>query len=252
MDAAMMNIDSAMIQRRLAQVQAFADRSTYVRQKNAALHSFGKFCEDFLHCRLGSARPVEVTTWMAWREHGERTRTVIHVLTCPSVGSPSNSSCDCPRLMKASSLKVVLVSQLLNGYKELGGRFVLPWIDTEGNPADSLEVRQYVRHCTSMQKEAGVTTHKALPILEDKLKLLIRCMRNHLVNPRITPLERLCTARDIPWFLIAFWFGIRGKQVANTLAQNVRWDTEHNRLLILHSQGKARHYETWTLLSHLL
>ncbi len=234
----MMAIDSVAIARRLAEVDAFAARSVYLRQKHSALDSFAAFCESYLHCRLGTARPVDVCAWMAWRENGPKVRTVIHVLNCPSVGSPSNDSCDCPKQMKASALRA-LVSQLSNAFREIGGRFVLPWVEVEGNPADSLQVRTYVRHCTQMQKRVGVTTQKALPILEDKLRLLIRCMRNTLRNPFISNLERLCTFRDLPWFLIAFWFGIRGKQVANTLVQNVRWDTENDRLLILHSQGKT-------------
>lgn len=96
-----------------------------------------------------------------------------------------------------------------------------PWNDQEkmGNPADSAEVRAYLKHAREEPRKVSVTAQQARPVLA-VLLALVWYMRWSAAQVR-TVKERVERSRDITLFVTAFYTVQRGLGLSHAPAAQV-------------------------------
>ena len=227
-----------MVDKRMDEVLQLIREKPHNKAKLATIQNFAQYLLPTAGLRVEDATPWHVMSWLSWRDTHGRGKTIVHLLTCQFIGSATNAHCACPRRLKATYI-AGLVSRLRSAYRDLGDRWEHRWAFSAGNPADSRAVDDYIHAVNTEQKAAGVTVSQASVMLLPKLRLLLFAMRSRLQVKGLPTMQFLLIVRDAAWFLLAFWSGIRGRQLGDTLLFHVRWDEVGRNIFIKCCAGKT-------------
>ena len=233
------------VDERLTNLANFASKRKSHKTKARLLSDLEEFLSSIVGVSLYEATPRHVCAFLAQRETRGTARTTIHTLVCPYIGTRNAEFCECPKQMKASTLKT-LINQLKNALRVYDDIFERRWSANMGNPVDSRMVDDYSENARRQQQQLGVTVQKAVAMMPAKLSTLIERMRLLVRSPATPPLERVRVARDVAWFVIAWCTGVRGRQLGDTLLCHAMWVPEGEKLLLHQTAGKTMYDLTVT------
>ena len=224
---------------RFAELRKYTDESQYNRQKDRFCISF----QDFLASRcsggsesataptLHTATPLDVIRFLFYREKGGR--TTVHKMSCPNMGLPGPSDCDCPRRLAAKTVDSY-VGMLQASFNSIGRR-------GSDNPCMSDMVKGWVKACRLEQERHRVPVRQARPIFSSDLRLLVREIQYRLSQlPSDEPLFplRFILLRDWAFFTTQWFSGDRAGDLGRAVAKEVT-RLDDGSLLYNHTVGKT-------------
>jgi hypothetical protein len=141
-----LEIDLDDIDSRLQQLNAYAQASSYSKQKSSLRTEFESFLSSLpTTTSIQLATPLDVIRFLVWKDrHG---KTILHTSLCPQATVRRKSTCNCPTRLAFKTIDSY-IGKLRSIFKEIGRTG--PWntILGLGNPADSLEVNKYLKATT--------------------------------------------------------------------------------------------------------
>ena len=172
-----------------------------------------------------TAADVDVLEWLCWLDsHGNGTK-LVHIASCPGVGSDSDKQCrpggHCKKRYAAASLDKGHASKLKCAMMEQLGKLD-EWdcVEKRGNPVASPIVRGYLSFVQGEQRRVGVGVRQAPPLVAVQLRDLVRDMRRR-GQTLPTAAERIAMIRDVAIFCLAFHPMKRGFELSVAVASQV-------------------------------
>lgn len=146
--------------------------------------------------------PVDVCRFLVWKDKNGKTQ--FHQHGCPFLGQHGIHECACAIRLSYSTVDSY-IGKLRAIFNQMGrsGEWHSPL--ALGNPAASLEVKQYLKSVTEEQLRALITPKQATPLFLPKLRLLARHIDRQLAATGLSASQIFVLARDQAYFKALFF-----------------------------------------------
>ncbi|XP_052067764.1 uncharacterized protein LOC127707263 [Mytilus californianus] len=229
------NGDDYIVEKRLDYLNLMISSSEYMRKKSALEKQFELFLKSLGKCVL-TATPRDVTRFFVLKDG--KGKTQIHDLNCKNLGKFGTFTCNCPCRLAAGTVKSYLGQ--LKSIFELSGRGD-KWYDATsgGNPACSLEVKNYLKAIQLEQAKSHVQQKQAKPLFLGKLKSVCEYLDARLQNPSLSLAEKYVVLRDQAFFKLQYFSGDRANDLGLVLIQEVKRFQGSSGIIFSHTVGKT-------------
>jgi hypothetical protein len=133
---------------------------------------------------------------------------LIRFISLSHLGLHGVKSCHCPIRLSHKTVDS-LIGKLRALFQSAGRQGDWNIALGLGNPAASLEVKQYLKAFTSEQLQASVTPQQATPLFVNKLLLLSRPIQRKMGVPDVAAVSLFTLARDHAFFQTLFFSSLR-------------------------------------------
>ena len=215
--------------------------SAYTRTKCA---DFGDFAAFLTTCpwdrAYGCAWPLtpascqglHVVDYCVSRILRPTARTVVHSDACPR----ALGGCACPRTLAASSVDSLL-GRLRAGFNAIGRSNKLG--GPGANPCAAPCVTDFLRDVIAQQAKAGITPHRARPMLSDKLAAVFSDMERVIADPGTPPSHVFATLRSRAIFALGLRSLKRGEELMRTRTSSILAFPDGSGLIFNYTWGKT-------------
>ncbi|XP_069114859.1 LOW QUALITY PROTEIN: uncharacterized protein [Argopecten irradians] len=230
-------VDFVGIEERLVELERKMQGTNRQRRKESLVKSLMCFLA-MLPGKPGilTCVPGDILKFLVWKDGGGK--TVVHGLKCEFLGMKGKRNCSCPSRLASGTVEVI-VHHLVDLFEMYGRGRVWDIGRTDGNPAVSLCVRNYVKQVKEEQARARVIPKQATPIFLDKLRMISQYIENQFSRPDLVRKERFVLLRDQAWLKLQFFAGDRAGDLALVVTQEVKILQDGTGLVFNHTFGKT-------------
>lgn len=108
-----------------------------------------------------------------------------------------------------------------------------------GNAAAHHSVKQYLKSISTEQAEVRVSPRKATPLFFYRFYKVVLHLRDHLSRPSITAIDKYVHARDLTFFILAFFTGQRASDLGRLKTVDILQNLAGKSLFIYQRVGKS-------------
>lgn len=185
---------------------------------------------------LTSCTPDDIRRFLVWKDQCGKSQ--VHKIDCRFLGNNGLFDCNCP-VRLASGTVSLMINRLVNIFHEMGCERSWNMALRLGNPAASSQVKDYLKIIQEEQARAHLVPKQAKPIFLTKVKAIVGYIGGRLSMSSVSVRERYMLLRDQAWFKLQFFAGDRAGDLANLVAQEVKWLRDYSGFVFNHTFGKT-------------
>ena len=222
---------------RLAELDSYCNSSSHGRRVRSTEQRFSTFLKSLPHSpSILTACPNDIRKFLIWSDANGKTQ--VHKFNCSYIGQHGVFECACPTRLSANSVQN-LIQLLSEIYVQLG--FGKQWdaFQTNGNPAQSVLIKSYLKVIKEEQAKARVLPQQAKPMFMTKLRTVFAYIDRELGRKDLTLREKFVLVRDQAFFKLQFFSGDRANDVSNILSQDVKTLRDDSSFVYCHTFGKT-------------
>lgn len=185
---------------------------------------------------LESCTPEDIIKYLIWKDKFGKTQ--VHSVNCKYLGKPDLADCLCPTRLSSGTVEGMM-HQLSRIFEGQG--FGRTWDPTgvNGNPAESLDVKKYLKLVQEEQAQAHVLPRQAKPIFMSKLRAMSLFIERELQRVDLSLRERYVLHRDQAYFKLQFFAGDRASDLSIVVTQEIKELSDRSGLVFQHTFGKT-------------
>lgn len=183
-----------------------------------------------------SATPDDVVNFLIWKDHFGK--TVVHNDSCSCFGDKKNSSCLCPKRLAFGTVDS-MIGKLRAIFSRWGRMLDDAALPGYGNPAASLQVKNYLRAVREEQLKSQTLPTQAEPLFLRDLVEISGAILKRLKYLENSPSQLYILARDQAFFKIQFFAGDRAGDLGRTKTSEILSFPRNTGLLFNHTLTKS-------------
>lgn len=209
---------------RLKELDARRSSSLDSKRQDCLKREITEFLVRMSGRELTSCTPEDIRRFLVWKDQCGKSQ--VHKIDCRFLGNKRLFDCNCP-VRLASGTVSLMIDRLVNIFHEMGCEKSWNMALGLGNPAASSQVKDYL------------VPKQAKPIFLTKVKAIVGYIGGRLSMSSVSVRERYILLRDQAWFKLQFFAGDRAGDLANLVAQEVKWLRDYSGIVFNHTFGKT-------------
>lgn len=221
---------------RLKELDARRSSSLDSKRQDCLKREITEFLVRMSGRELTSCTPDDIRRFLVWKDQCGKSQ--VHKIDCRFLGNKGLFDCNCP-VRLASGTVSLMINRLVNIFHEMGCERSWNMALGLGNPAASSQVKDYLKIIQEEQARAHLVPKQAKPIFLTKVKAIVGYIGGRLSMSSVSVRERYILLRDQAWFKLQFFAGDRAGDLANLVAQEVKWLRDYSGFVFNHTFGKT-------------
>ncbi|XP_065922883.1 uncharacterized protein [Magallana gigas] len=230
------SVDVHVLDERLKELDARRSSSLDSKRQDCLKREITEFLVRMSGRELTSCTPDDIRRFLVWKDKCGKSQ--VHKIDCRFLGNKGLFDCNCP-VRLASGTVSLMINRLVNIFHEMGCERSWNMALGLGNPAASSQVKDYLKIIQEEQARAHLVPKQAKPIFLTKVKAIVGYMGGRLSMSSVSVRERYILLRDQAWFKLQFFAGDRAGDLANLVAQEVKWLRDYSGFVFNHTFGKT-------------
>ncbi|XP_065932254.1 uncharacterized protein [Magallana gigas] len=230
------SVDVQVLDERLKDLDARRSSSLDSKRQDCLKREITEFLVRMSGRELTSCTPDDIRRFLVWKDQCGKSQ--VHKIDCRFLGNKGLFDCNCP-IRLASGTVSLMINRLVNIFHEMGCERSWNMALGLGNPAASSQVKDYLKIIQEEQARAHLVQKQAKPIFLTKVKAIVGYIGGRLSMSSVSVRERYILLRDQAWFKLQFFAGDRAGDLANLVAQEVKWLRDYSGFVFNHTFGKT-------------
>ncbi|XP_052707246.1 uncharacterized protein LOC128182570 isoform X2 [Crassostrea angulata] len=232
------SVDVQVLDERLKELDARRSSSLDSKRQDCLKREITEFLVRMSGRELTSCTPDDIRRFLVWKDQCGKSQ--VHKIDCRFLGNKGLFDCNCP-VRLASGTVSLMINRLVNIFHEMGCERSWNMALGLGNPAASSQVKDYLKIIQEEQARAHLVPKQAKPIFLTKVKAIVGYIGGRLSMSSVSVRERYILLRDNDqaWFKLQFFAGDRAGDLANLVAQEVKWLRDYSGFVFNHTFGKT-------------
>ncbi|XP_065927831.1 uncharacterized protein [Magallana gigas] len=230
------SVDVQVLDERLKELDARRSSSLDSKRQDCLKREITEFLVRMSGRELTSCTPDDIRRFLVWKDQCGKSQ--VHKIDCRFLGNKGLFDCNCP-VRLASGTVSLMINRLVNIFHEMGCERSWNMALGLGNPAASSQVKDYLKIIQEEQARAHLVPKQAKPIFLTKVKAIVGYIGGRLSMSSVSVRERYILLRDQAWFKLQFFAGDRAGDLANLVAQEVKWLRDYSGFVFNHTFGKT-------------
>ncbi|XP_065927883.1 uncharacterized protein [Magallana gigas] len=230
------SVNVQVLDERLKELDARRSSSLDSKRQDCLKREITEFLVRMSGRELTSCTPDDIRRFLVWKDQCGKSQ--VHKIDCRFLGNKGLFDCNCP-VRLASGTVSLMINRLVNIFHEMGCERSWNMALGLGNPAASSQVKDYLKIIQEEQARAHLVPKQAKPIFLTKVKAIVGYIGGRLSMISVSVRERYILLRDQAWFKLQFFAGDRAGDLANLVAQEVKWLRDYSGFVFNHTSGKT-------------